>query len=83
MNIMDKLGIKRLIAIVLVLGYVGFVGYAMASGRTVPDSYITMTGMIISFYFGAGKSQSITDATVVAEVKPDAKEISDNNEAQG
>lgn len=75
MNIMDKLGIKRLIAILFVIGFIGFIGYGMVSGKVVPDSYITMVGMVVSFYFAKGS----TDNT---EIKTsDIKETTD--EAQG
>jgi len=73
---MDKLGIKRIIALILVVGYVGFIGYGMISGRIVPDSYIGITSLVLGYYFGKGSSST--------EVKTeDVKEVIDNSEAQG
>jgi len=53
-EIMDNIGIKRIIALTLVGAFVIFMGYGLLNDKTVPSEFTTMVGSVLGFYFGKG-----------------------------
>ena len=45
------LGIRAILALILVLGAVVFVGISMYTGKNIPEAFMTMAGMVIQAYF--------------------------------
>lgn len=48
------LGVKRIIALVLVGAFVIFIAYGMMSDKIVPEGFSTLVGTVIGYYFGRG-----------------------------
>lgn len=45
------LGIRAVLAIVLVVAAVGLVTVSMITGKNVPEAFMTMAGMVVQAYF--------------------------------
>ena len=55
---MNKLldGVKRLIALLLVVTLVGLSSYGMINDKQIPEPLVAMTGLVIGYYFGKGNN---------------------------
>lgn len=45
------LGIRALLALILVTAAVGLVTVSMVTGKNVPEAFMTMAGMVVQAYF--------------------------------
>ena len=45
------LGIRAILALILVVAAVGLVTVSMVTGKNVPEAFMTMAGMVVQAYF--------------------------------
>lgn len=45
------LGIRAILALILVVAAVGLVSVSMVTGENVPEAFMTMVGMVVQAYF--------------------------------
>ena len=54
---MDKIAVKRIIALSLVLATIVFTAYAMYANLQVPEYFTALVSLVIGYYFGRGSTE--------------------------
>lgn len=49
---MKSIETRKTIALAMSAAYILFTAYALLTGKSVPDTYIAIVGLIIGYYFG-------------------------------
>jgi len=59
---LDNLGVKRVIALALVVGYIIFTAYCLVANKQLPDGYIGILGLVIGYYFSKNNAEAEKEA---------------------
>ena len=52
--------VKKIIALAMTVAMVGLVGYGMVVGKEVPTHFMSITTMIVGYYFGRSHGEEDT-----------------------